>query len=228
MKQEHEIDDYNPYRCSHCEYVTPELSRFAYHIQRHTTQLNFICDICNKAMKTSETLKRHKLAFHASTNSVCDICGFVTTPINLVRHMKLVHEKSKKCPHCEKRYGDNSHLHGHIENAHPGTSELKYFCSICGKGFMYNYPCILHRIKVHDKKPPKKKPAQPKTESAPVDVKCQYCGVDYSSKMGITNHLRQMHPEKYYANGNTKPQLSCSQCEEKYYSRNSSLISCIL
>ena len=175
-------------------------------------------------MKTSETLKRHKLAFHASTNSVCDICGFVTTPINLVRHMKLVHEKSKKCPHCEKRYGDNSHLHGHIENAHPGTSELKYFCSICGKGFMYNYPCILHRIKVHDKKPPKKKPAQPKTESAPVDVKCQYCGVDYSSKMGITNHLRQMHPEKYYANGNTKPQLSCSQCEEKYYSRNSKLI----
>ena len=75
---------------------------------------------------------------------------------------------------------------------------------------------------------PKKKPAQPKTESAPVDVKCQYCGVDYSSKMGITNHLRQMHPEKYYANGNTKPQLSCSQCEEKYYSRNSKLICCIL
>ena len=34
LKQEHEIDDYNPYRCSHCEYVTPELSRFAYHIQR--------------------------------------------------------------------------------------------------------------------------------------------------------------------------------------------------
>ena len=39
--------------------------------------------------------------------------------------------------------------------------------------------------------------------------------------MGITNHLRQMHPEKYYANGNnTKLQLSCSQCNEKYYSRN--------
>jgi len=46
------------------------------------------------------------------------------------------------------------------------------------------------------------KPPKPKTETESVDVKCQYCGVDYSSKMGITNHLRQMHPEKYYANGN--------------------------
>ena len=86
---------------------------------------------------------------------------------------------------------------------------------------MYNYPFLMHRIKIHEKKPVVKKVTQPKTNDEPTDVKCQYCGVDYTSKMGITNHIRTVHPEKYYTNGNTRLQFNCSQCDEKYYSRNS-------
>ena len=42
-------------------------------------------------------------------------------------------------------------LSNHIDAAHPGTFELKYFCSECGKGFMFKYSMTVHYHQVHVK-----------------------------------------------------------------------------
>ena len=117
----------------------------------HTTELKFICEICNKAMKTANTLRIHKKVNHVEKvkENVCDICGYVGTKANLARHMTEIHKKEKKCPYCEKNFGKKDALEYHLDNHHPGTSEIQHTCQECGKGFMFRNTLTRHFHRNH-------------------------------------------------------------------------------
>ena len=66
-------------------------------------------------------------------------------------HVRTVHKKTKKCPFCERVFGRSDNLEKHIEMKHPGTADLKYFCSKCGDGFMYKNNLNRHNSEVHKK-----------------------------------------------------------------------------
>ena len=44
-----------------------------------------------------------------------------------------------------------------LDVSHPDTSELKFFCASCGKGFMYKYSLAVHTAKSECSKVPKSK-----------------------------------------------------------------------
>ena len=226
MKNEHNVVEYKPYKCTHCE-VQSDGTNFVKHVQNH--KQSFICDICGAALSSKGGLSRHKTSFHTEglQDHVCDICGFTSKQIkNLQRHIRNVHLKPEKCEFCEKSYGTKELLVYHMDSAHPGTAELKYFCATCGKGFMYKNSLSVRCFKnigcSKGKKLGGKKTGLVKTEDIKPDapVSCQYCRNEYTRKT-ITSHYRRSHPEKYFTADMKRKEYKCPNCEEKYYTPNS-------
>jgi KRAB domain-containing zinc finger protein len=154
LKTEHSIEDYKPYKCRHCDYKTGRITHFIKHVKSHLNVQSVVCDICSKHLKSEISLRYHKLSYHDEDKKkeeiVCDICGFKTKMhSNLRRHITNTHVKPKQCQYCDKRFGVSENLEYHIENHHPGTSDQKYFCSKCGKGFMYQTNLTRHMSEKH-------------------------------------------------------------------------------
>jgi len=81
---------------------------------------------------------------------ICKICGFITTFERLKSHMNLKHENI--CSFCKSKFNFQIQLEDHTETKHPGTLELKYFCSECGDGFMFESSMVKHVIENKHKK----------------------------------------------------------------------------
>ena len=96
-------------------------------------------------MKTATSLRIHKQNYHEEKEKVvCDLCGYVGTKYRLSRHVKEFHTKDKKCPYCERYFGKKDSLENHLDNVHPGTSEVQHICQECGKGFMFRNSLTRH------------------------------------------------------------------------------------
>jgi hypothetical protein len=119
---------------------------------------------------------------------ICDVCGFKTNPQGLPQHVKMVHEKNFLCPYCETKFPLECRLEYHIEAKHPGTSELKYFCSECGDGFMFEKNMMKHSEThkrmdelVHQGHEEKKR------------QKCSICGKRFSKRHFLRKHIERVH-----------------------------------
>ena len=64
MKSEHDIDDYKPYKCKHCDYTHNHIRFLAEHVKNHNPNRSFICDICGASLKSASSLKYHKTSYH--------------------------------------------------------------------------------------------------------------------------------------------------------------------
>ena len=94
MKSEHDIDDYKPYKCKHCDYTHNHIRYLAEHVKNHNPNRSFICDICGASLKSASSLKYHKTSYHKKgmQELVCDICGFTTLHLNNLKwHIKSMH-----------------------------------------------------------------------------------------------------------------------------------------
>ena len=79
---------------------------------------------------------------------ICESCGVTTnTSLSLERHVRMMHERSFKCSYCDSQFSREDQLEYHIEAKHPGTADLKYFCSECGDGFMFESNMVKHSLK---------------------------------------------------------------------------------
>ena len=78
---------------------------------------NNLCDICNKTLKTIQTLRLHKKYVHdKKRNFECEICKKLSsTRRNHLEHIKVVHDRIKdfECSICGKRFGLLQHLNNH-------------------------------------------------------------------------------------------------------------------
>ena len=81
---------------------------------------------------------------------ICKICGVITTFESLKSHMNLKHENT--CSFCKSKFNFQIQLEDHTETKHPGTLDLKYFCSECGDGFMFESSMVKHVIENKHKK----------------------------------------------------------------------------
>ena len=72
----------------------------------------------------------------------------------------MMHEKSFKCSYCESQFSREDQLDYHIEAKHPGSANLKFFCSECGDGFMFESNMVKHSLK-HKKGDENKSRKQP-------------------------------------------------------------------
>ena len=105
---------------------------------------------------------------------ICKICGFITTLQDLKSHMNLKHEN--RCSFCESKFLFGVQLEDHTESKHPGTLELKYFCSKCGDGFMFESNMVKHSCK-------RKKIDENKSDNPTNDIQTQ---ADEKSRNSLT------------------------------------------
>jgi hypothetical protein len=117
---------------------------------------------------------------------ICENCGFTADTLGrLKRHVDVMHQNSLNCLHCDSKFPQIMHLEYHIEAKHPGTSELKYFCSECGDGFMYqrNMKRHLRKHKKNDEAVNEKKKLQ----------KCSICSKRFSRRQFLRKHIERVH-----------------------------------
>ena len=101
-------------------------------------------------VKSTADFYRHSFYFNTKAFDIlifmviCKICGFITTFERLKSHMNLKHENI--CSFCKSKFNFQIQLENHTETNHPGTLELKYFCSECGDGFMFESSMVKHVI----------------------------------------------------------------------------------
>ena len=159
-----------------------------------------------KMLEKFKSLEQKKMKHEKKETVICEICGFKTIPHGLPQHVKMVHEKTFLCSYCELEYAHEYRLEFHIEANHPGTSELKYFCSECGDGFMFEKNMIKHsekhkivdnisdgknentnekllgdEVNAEDQKPDK------------INHLCSKCGQYFTSLMGLADHFFKEH-----------------------------------
>ena len=135
---------------------------------------------------------------------ICDICGFKTSNFGLLQHVKRMHEIRFKCPYCELEYPHEYRLEYHIEASHPGTSELKHFCSECGDGFMFEKNMIKHREKhkkIDDISDGKNVNEKVLGDNGNAEVQkpdkinhlCSKCGKYFTSLIDLAHHFFKEH-----------------------------------
>ena len=117
---------------------------------------------------------------------ICENCGFTADTLGrLKRHVDVMHQNSLNCSHCDLKFPQIMHLEYHIEAQHPGTSELKYFCSECGDGFMFQRNMERH-LRKH------KKMNEPVNEKKK-NQKCSICGKRFSRRQFLRKHIEKVH-----------------------------------
>ena len=73
------IDNQVEYPCEHCSKVFTQHSRLVYHLNSHTNQRQFECDLCGKKFNTSQYVTTHKRKVHGDQEKLlkytCELCG---------------------------------------------------------------------------------------------------------------------------------------------------------
>jgi len=149
-----------------------------YHMLKHSSEKNVVCQECGKRFKRADSLKPH-MDFHKGVkNWNCDECGlkFYSQP-GLTNHKRFKHssvDQSKICHLCSKVCHSNGYLTRHME-IH--TGERKYPCGQegCDKRFRSGQTRDFH-VKVH---------------KGIREYQCTMCAKQFTQKAQLTVHVKR-------------------------------------
>ncbi|EPE03707.1 zinc finger protein 664 [Ophiostoma piceae UAMH 11346] len=106
------------------------------HMQVHTGNKPFTCDICNQSFSANQALIQHKLIHEDSKPLKCNICGKTFRQHSALTMHIRTHTKVRplKCPYCSKEFSESSNLSKH-KRIHTGDGQ--YLCKHpgCGRAF---------------------------------------------------------------------------------------------
>ena len=132
--------------CPVCNKAFNNLISLAHHKYSHKEK-QFQCTKCDESFNFSSELKTHDIMHQCRAKHLCAFpkCGrlFKNKP-DLTRHAKTHISKPMKCPDC----GYSSKDKRNFESHHLKHSKIKrYFCDVCGKGFVFNTQKLRHVAK---------------------------------------------------------------------------------
>jgi len=208
----HLLVHFNMFLCTVCDKTekaikTPEPSK---------TDSVWVCDICNKSLKTEYNLSLHKKSHdnvhceqcnytcqgrkrlqshvnrkHGETKEshVCHVCSkSLSTSQQLKSHLQIHGDAEFKCKHCDKLFKVEKNLKKHIIMHH---REKKFICEWCGKSFSLKCHHDQHVVIKHTKNK---------------NFKCPNCGYQ-----GATKYYLQKHMESH-----EEAKLCCSHCGKTF------------
>eukprot|EP00092_Neocalanus_flemingeri_P017432 GFUD01018856.1.p1 GENE.GFUD01018856.1~~GFUD01018856.1.p1 ORF type:complete len:533 (-),score=134.62 GFUD01018856.1:55-1605(-) len=161
------------------------------------TDLTHECNQCEKKYSTIHNLNTHIKYAHSEevVKVQCPDCGrlFSTTGA-LKKHSSLHKPPELPCPICGKLFHNNQYLLRHAMSVHGDSSEKKFKCDLCEKGF-------------------DTKPAMDGHKNWHLNLKpyqCRWCERTYQNQSNCNAHERKTHTEEYKSiikNGNRRIQV---------------------
>jgi len=165
----------NYFGCNICLKTFTTKSKSTAHIWDHNGSSNFQCDNCGKEYKSIGELNAHKKSCVDQEPTNCDLCEKVFKgEFRMQKHKNRSHKDLHQCPECSTQVRD---VEKHMLRVH--TSEKRFPCSKCDKGFITGDTLKSHIRSVHDKEKP---------------YDCRFgCGVKVSESGNRRKHEKQKH-----------------------------------
>jgi hypothetical protein len=159
------------------------------------TQNDLICKICGKVCRTFDARKYHEKVHGDKIQ--CNICEKYFKQHSIKPHLKLhelkKHERKIKCGHCPMKFFTRFDMKCH-EKIHN-----RFECDICGWKIA-NKSYFRQHMTAHVN---------------PNALKCEHCGKNFSIKLILNRHIKNIHPEKAYGK-NVK--FICELCQKEFKS----------
>ncbi|XP_026314679.1 zinc finger protein 25-like [Hyposmocoma kahamanoa] len=129
------------FKCKQCSYSTRKFSKLLVHVQKiHTDKpLKLECGHCGKTTGSRASMVKH-LEIHGEKKYSCDVCGYSTFTIEVMRRHVLTHvlDKPYKCDVCSRSFIQRSQLDRHLQR-HVGKK-----CPQCDRFFPTEVDVIVH------------------------------------------------------------------------------------
>ncbi|XP_021186407.3 gastrula zinc finger protein XlCGF57.1 [Helicoverpa armigera] len=131
----------NAFTCKQCLYSTKNFSKLVNHWHKHHSETpdQYQCHHCSKWTSSRAAMTKH-LEIHGEKKYACDVCGYSTYTIEVMRRHVLTHVEDKpyKCTLCGNSYIQRVQLARHLEK-HSGNMCLK-----CGNTFTTRAQLLIH------------------------------------------------------------------------------------
>ncbi|XP_068086192.1 zinc finger protein 227 [Anabrus simplex] len=149
------------------------------------------CDICDKGFAKKYLLRTH-MTVHGDKNFQCDLClKIFLYPGNLNKHKHIVHSSERKFLCTICGKGFKTrHEQQRHSAGHSGKSD--YVCTVCNKFFMSRYNLATHLG----------------THTGDKRFQCNVCSKRFSQRTGLVHHERLHTGEKPY---------KCDFCVKEFY-----------
>ncbi|KAL9697325.1 hypothetical protein quinque_000766 [Culex quinquefasciatus] len=169
-----------PYACDKCDRKFPKKSVLLQHQITHSEARPFSCELCPKAFKTQPQLNAH--------------LRYVHQPPEVKEEQRKANEKICVCSYCGKI---STTVTNHKIHLRTHTGEKKYECQICNKRFTAAWSHRKH-MWIHTNERP---------------YQCQYCEKAFRAKHHLDTHIRGVH-------NNDRP-FQCRFCPKAFVTKQS-------
>ena len=139
-----------PFVTSQFLQVFTQHSRLVYHLNSHTNQRLFECDLCHKKFNTAQVSSSFLLTYVAikKLNRNSEFLQYVTT------HKRKVHGDQEKllkytCELCGMRFKYKNHLQYHQKRHPTDDNPLPYSCKYCDQRFTTRAEQLAHSNTIH-------------------------------------------------------------------------------
>ncbi|XP_047542697.1 uncharacterized protein LOC125075140 [Vanessa atalanta] len=206
--------NFGDHKCKICTKRFSDKSGLAHHVQLHSAERPYSCQLCPHTCKTKKYLSKHiKRVHNVATEHECSFCGRKFHYKSLLDNHMYIHtdERPFKCDVCGKgfnsTYSLNTHKYIHTDikpfkcqfcdYACRDNSTLRkhherhlgirkhYQCKMCEKSYKTKRVLKAHIAETHLDMEVKKKP-------------CSHCGKMFKSNTTLNSHVKLVH-EKIYS-----------------------------